>query len=251
MKIYTFSPQGISSLRRRYIVRMSLILGIVFLVVAGVNWWRGGDNWFVTLIASLVIFAVVVVIALYRGLQQVREVWESIRVEVGDDYIARSQARIPQIRIRRDEITQVEEIEGGLCVRTADKLRTLAIPSDLDTSDYEEIRSRLATWQAIRPRSAKAQVQGATLLIVLLIGLGIVFISSSLWLVLAVGLAMSGYYGYMFLRLRHVEGIDPIQRRNLLVAFVFPVFITALKVCVLSGGYDSFLRALLRAGSSS
>ncbi len=248
MKIYSLSQQGISNLRRRFIRRLSAILGMAFLIVLGVNWWRGDDNWTITLIVSIVVFVVVVVITFSRGLQQVKEVWESIRVEVGDDYVARSQVRIPQVHISRDEITKIEEIEGGLCIRTSNKLRTLAIPLDLDASDYQEIRSKLSAWKPIQPRSVK--VQSAVLLTVLLVGFGVIFISSSLWLVLIVGLAMIGYYGYIYWTVRHAEGVDPQQRRNLLVAFLFPIFVTAMKACFLSSGYESFLRALLSAGQS-
>lgn len=250
MKVYSLSPQGISKLRRRLVQRLSALLGVPFLVVLGLNWWQAGDNWLTTVIVSVIVFAAVLAIAVSRSLRQVNEVWDSIKVEVGDDYVARSQVRIPQVRIPRDEITAIEEIEGGLCIRTADKWRTLAIPADLDDRDYQEIRSKLSAWRPIRPKSAKARVQNVLLLVVLLVGFGILLISTSLWLVLGVGLVMVGYYGYWYWTMRRVEGIDPQQRRSLLVVFLIPIFIMALKVCVLSGGYDTFLRLLLNIGQA-
>ena len=129
-------------------------------------------------------------------------------------------------------------------------MRTIAIPSALDDVDYHEIQSRLSSWRPIKPKTAIAKVHNGLLLAVLLLGFGVIFISSSLWLVLGVGVAMSSYYGYTYWLMRDAQGIDPQQKRNLLFTFLFPFFITAFKVCFLSGALTSMMGALINMSQS-
>jgi hypothetical protein len=51
-----------------------------------------------------------------RTVAQQMESLASLRIELGEDYIAGSQARAPPLRIRQDEIVLVEEVQGGPCV---------------------------------------------------------------------------------------------------------------------------------------
>ncbi len=243
MKTYTLSPQGISRIRRRFLQRMSLFLGIICLAVVGVNLWVIPNNGMTATIASIIVCIGVMTFALLRVLSQNKEIWESIRIEITDEYIARSQVRIPQIRITRQEITSIEERDGGICIRTDDESKTLFIPSDLDENDYQEIRNKLSSWIAIQPKSQKAKTQNAILLVLLIVGFGILFLSWSLWVVLLAGVSLTGYYVYYYWSLRKTKGIDPKFRRSTLISILFLLFVMIMKVCLLSGGIDFLIRS--------
>jgi hypothetical protein len=243
MKTYALSSQGISKIRQRFLQRMSIFLGVICFVVIGISYWATPNKGITTVIVSVVICVGIMVFALSSVLRQSKEIWESIRIEMTDEYIARTQARIPQVRINRQEITSIEEIDGGICIRTADKSRTLAILNDLDENHYQEIKNKLSTWSTIQPQSPKTKAQNAFLLVVLLLGFGILFLSSSLWLVLVAGVSLISYYAYNYWSLRQVKGVDPRFRRHMSILFLFPLFIMIMKVCLLSGAIDLLTRS--------
>lgn len=238
MKIYTLSPQGISKIRKQFLQRVNIILGVACCVVIAISLWNATDNnRLMTLIISILFSAAMMIFGPSRALQQNKEIWESIRIEIGDDYVARSQMRIPQVRINRQEITSIDEIGAGLCIRTADKSHTLVIPNHLDTSDYEEIKEKLASWSTIQLESPKTNQQNTLLIIVLLAGIGILFLSQSFWVVLITGVLMTGYYAYAYWSLRRAEGIDPQFKRSMLFAVLLSLFITIIKVWFLPRGF--------------
>lgn len=236
MKTYALSQQGISKVRQRFIRRTGTSLAVICCIITGINLWRAADNWLLALIISITLSVGVVAFVSSRALQQNKEVWESIRIELNDDTIARSQVRIPQMRMNREEITSIEETNEGLCIYTEDKLQELAIPIDLDPNDYQEIKTTLAARSNIQRKPQEGKTQNFAFYAILLIGFGVLFISTSLWIVLITGALLTGYDGYTYWIVRQTEGIDPKFKRSMLFAFLLPMFITAIRACSLSGG---------------
>lgn len=243
MKTYSLSHANYLKYRRRFMplfgIIAVLLVGVLIIAVSS----RSQFNWFCILPMTL-FFLGVVGFSAYRAFKQQREVWESIRIVIGDDYIARQQLRIPEIRIAREEITALREINQGICVYTADKFRSLVIPTELERSDYEEIKNALAAWMSIQPKARNTNARNGALSIVLFIGFAIIFLSWSAWLVLIVGLGMMGYYVYIFSLLQRDKGVDPQFRRNTAITLGFLAFIFVMKLCVLLGWYESLLRTL-------
>jgi len=233
MKTYTLSPQGISRSRQRFIQRMVIMFVITFGIIIALDYWRSGTVSFTILIISFLFLGGIMAFIVFRNLKRFVEIWESAKVEVGEDYIARSQLRIPEVRVDRADITYVEETGSGLYIHTADKRRTLIIPIELDNADYQEIKELLSTWTAVKPRSVMATTQNIMLLVVLIIGFGILFVSTSLWVVLLTGIAMTGFYGYIYWRWRNAEGVDPRYRRNFLIMAAFPLFLTIIRALLI------------------
>jgi hypothetical protein len=210
---------------------------MIFLaIIVGVFIYNAKDNWPFGL-PGIAIFIAFLWFFAYRSIKQQQAIWESIKIEVGDDYIARQQIRIPQIRINRGEVTAVWEVGNGLCILTADKFRSLSIPKELDSPDYEEIKSALSTWANIQPKSRGAQIKNTALTIMLLIGIGIIFLSTSAWLVLAAGLAVIPYSTFFFLQLPRHKGIDPKLRRTWIIGFGLLLLITGSRLYFLFAGY--------------
>ncbi len=250
MQTYTLSPQGILKLRRRLLQRTAVIFSVI-LVVAGagiLSQFRGEWSEIVSLPFAALILIVVLRIGFSRSAKQAQETWESINVEMGDDYIARRQIRIPELRIRRAEITSIQETGDGLRITTADKFHSLIVPIALDEPDYQAIKTTLSAWmpiQPVNPAVSRARNLAAGLLI--LAGYGIILVSMSPWLILIVALAMLGYYGYVFWFLKHHQGVDPRFRRSFVSGIVFLIFITSFKLWVLLGGMSLFVDWLERS----
>lgn len=79
------------------------------------------------------------------SLNQAEERWRTIRVELGDDYVARPFGSAT-LRVDRNEVISIDEIKGELYVRTGDNFPTLIIPKELDASDYQQIKRALFSW---------------------------------------------------------------------------------------------------------
>lgn len=242
MKTYSLSPERIEHLRQRLVRRGMVVAVLLVVCLVVLIWWllpRDSISTVVTIISSiacLVGAAIGVRSATSRG----QEIWQSIRVEMSDDFVARSQIRIPQIRINRMDVTAVEEGWFGLLVRTSDRSRSLILPRQLDDADFQEIRNRLASWRPIQPRSVWAQLRNYLVSVILLIAFGMLFFSRSLWLVCLAGLGLTGSYGYFYWMIRKAEGIDPRVRRRFIWFTIFPFIVTVFKILILINGIDLF-----------
>ena len=232
MNTYSLSPSRIAEFRRQTIARTTFIFVLALFIVIAINLRQPSDNWITTLIAYGFV-TVLFVWNAYRNLRQNEAIWESIRVELGDDYIARSQLRIPQLRINRSEVTSVERMADGLCVRTADKMRTLAIPSGLADDGDQVIESRLAQWAPIRPVPTGNRVRFFALAGALMLGMGVAFLSPWLWLGLLAMIPVVGFTWYLVWVFYRTRGVDPKYRRSFLLTAVFLTFFAALRIVVL------------------
>jgi hypothetical protein len=220
MKTYSVLPSQIAAWRRRtYIITLvALIAASIILVVPQVNSLSVGS------ITPLVVAFAVLLVVTYRRIRQGEAVWRSIKVEMGGNFIARTQLHVPQVRIMRDEVTSIEEIDGGLCLRTADVGRSLAIPDKLTDNGFEEICAVLSTWAPIKPKLAGRNWRGLALVGIVLIGVAAMLLSPWLWLELLAGIGLTAFNGWYYIQLRRSEGVDPKFKRNALITLLlFPV----------------------------
>jgi len=179
MKTYTLPNNGFPKFRRRLIIRTGIIYLIFLAILLGVAIYNSRDSWPFVLLIIIPIFIVVGGFSNYRLIKQQHALWDSVRIEVGDDYVTRQQIRVPETRINRGEVASLREINNGLCIVSADKVHSLLIPKELDSSDYEEIKTAVSTWAAIQPKSPREQIKTLAWIMVFIIGFGIVFLSTS------------------------------------------------------------------------
>jgi len=220
---------------------MGAFLTVVICIAAALVIWYSPDNKPISIISMIIFGALLIPFSIWRGLQQNKAILESVRIEVGDDYIARSQVRIPQLRIDRQEITAVDELGAGLCIRTNNKTRTLSIPNTLDEDDYKEIRAVLASWVTIRPQPKSSKTQNLLIFFLLMIAFTVFFLSTSFWLVLVSGLLLIAYFGYYYWVLRQAQGVDPRTRRGTLIALLVLLMMVAGKLIAYSNAFQTWI----------
>jgi len=169
---------------------------------------------------------------LCSGQGQQVALWKSIVVVLGDNFVSREQSRIPPIRIQRSEITRIQETGTGLCVFTADKYRSLAIPASLD--GYDHIKDVLSQWTPFDPISSdKARdslIKNRILIVGILVSVAILFFSTAWWLVIPVSVALTGLMIYSYLTLRRLQGVDPSYRRRMAIGVILMIFFAAVRV---------------------
>ncbi len=244
MKVYTYPPQQIAKMRRRLIAVGVSYLGLTYLSALGVVFLVMGVDSLAPVFVALTSLAMVI-ISVGTGLPGLRGMvayWRSLRIEVAEDYVARSQSITASSRIKRADITRIEETRFGLVVRTGNRWRTLVIPAGLDGADYQAIRSILATWMPIQPRAPINWSGIAVIVIAMVISFGAILISTSVWLVLIVGLGLMITFGAFLWRRLREKGTPWLIIRTGISAFLFVVVIIVVKIIDLTSGLNLLLR---------
>jgi hypothetical protein len=240
MKTYRFSSFGLKKLRRRFLQKAglltALVMGGLFLVFSYQSQQaQAGSYWF--MVALLFLIGGNLVIGFARSLKKQEAALKAIRLVVDDEFVALQQADTPEVRIARAEVTALKETSAGLCVLTADPLRSLLIPSVLDEADLQEIKASLATWMPIQAESPanrrKSRVFSAAVVVFILAAFAVLFFSLSVWLVFIAGASLLAYWGYSIWTFSRVQGVSAAYRRNLVVVFVLSFLIWIAKLCLL------------------
>jgi hypothetical protein len=135
----------------------------------------------------------------------------------------------------------VDELSAGLCVRTNDKTRTLAIPNALDEHDYREIRDVLASWATIRPQPEGSNTRNLLIFFFLMITFAIFILSSTLWLAFVSSVVLVASFGYYYWMLRRTQGVDPRLRRSTLFALIVMLVMAAGKLIVFSSAFQTWI----------
>jgi hypothetical protein len=192
MQTFVISQQGLARLRLRMIlwglfVRL-LVLGVIIFVGPSALQSNYVDidlsdpySWISLACGGIFIFVSGAVVfgsgwfSWKRQFEQNKAIWKSIQIELGVDYIARRQLRIPEIRISRNEITRVEEVGSALFVRTANKYRSLAVPHSLE--NYEQVKATLSAWAPLIQTAGRRRAVDIVSGIATLVGMGIIFFS--------------------------------------------------------------------------
>src|SRR5205085_2403476 len=140
---------------------------------------------------------------------------------------------------------RVDEISNGLCVRTANKNRSLAIPTTLE--GFDEVKATLSQWTPLQSMSTdatrRAVVKNWILIIAALLGVAVLFVATDWWVVIPVSIILVGYMTYSYMLLRRIEGVDPNYRRRIAFGTIF-IFLIAILMILAS--LTPFLRPTAR-----
>ena len=174
-KTYTLSPDKLAaSLRKTRLLFGGMLLTVLLLyVLIQGSATRDWTSILLTVAVSLLLLA----FAWRNVVRQQTALWESVRIELGEDYVARQQLRVAQLRIARSEVHAIEETGDGLRLRGADKRPLLAIPTALADADYQEIRAALSTWAPIESKSSQARTQSRLLNALSVVSILVLFFS--------------------------------------------------------------------------
>lgn len=244
MKVYTYPPQQIAKMRRRLITVGIAYLGLTYLSALGVVFLVMGVDSLAPVFVALASLATVIISVGtgLPGLRRMEAYWRSLRIEVGEDYVARLQSTTASVRIQRADIAGIQETQRGLFVLTNNRWQTVVIPAGLDVADYQAIRSTLATWMPIQPGTPVNWARIAVIVVAMVISFGVLVISTSVWLVLVVGLGLMITFGAVLWRRLREKGTPwPIIRTGI-SAFLFVMVVTVVKIIDLTNGQNLILR---------
>jgi hypothetical protein len=251
MKVYTLKPEGFQRERRKAITRgivwSVLLSAIAFIAglfgLASENDQGASADGKVPVWPLLVFIAVCVPYGAFRGIRRslriLREGWDSYELGLGDDFVLKKQANMPEIEIGRDEITRVQEasskgIPNGLVIRTADRQCFISVPVALD--GYDEVKYQLGHWHQLEALSTLKYL-ALQILVWLLIpaALLVIFVSRNEWLVLAVGIMLITFMGFAIVELRRSMNVDSRAKnlRFMILATIVLIVMVVLRVYAL------------------
>lgn len=234
MTTYSLSSHAMARVRRRSVQLIGTIGLAVLAFMAGRILLRGQGDWVAFAISALVVIGLMALGGMF-GFRLQRQSLESLRIELGEDYIARRQVRLGEVRLRRDEVRALRETAAGLQVLSADKYRSILVPRALDANDYQAVKARLMGWGPLEPARSPGRAWEWALAAVVALGVFVVYFSESPWLVLGAGLAVLAYYLFVGRAQLHAGGIDPAVRRLYTLGMILMLLSAALRVWLLFG----------------
>lgn len=225
MREYRFSDDGIRTLRIRFIgIVVVLALVVVAVGVAATGLRRS------TTTADLATFAIALtvvmsVMAVTGWLTLGRQVgrWRAFRIRLDADGIESDAGPGQRVRIGRAELASAQEFPGGLLLKAGRDRREISVPGVLDAVDYVTIRAVVAQWTDVSAVSLTSHYIGLLALIPGVVGLGLIFLSSSIVLVGVGTVLLAGLDLFLYVHQRGKPGVDPAQTRSLLFACLIAV----------------------------
>lgn len=146
---YQLDPQALAPQRRRGLRRtLPIYLGGGAIALAAANRGDFSEAGIIGLIVGGAVALLIATLLIWAGLRSLSAQWASYELTLGEDSVARHVARLPDLSIRRDQVTAIEEYPGtGLAIRTADRRAHIVIPCGL--LGYDQVRAELASWMPI------------------------------------------------------------------------------------------------------
>lgn len=142
MNIYQLDPHKFPRVRRNIILSY-LAMALVGLGVVYINLGEAlfGQAW------TLIPFVLLLFTAAgWWALRQRRKYWEEFRLRINGDALFYRAPNIPEVRIKRENITGMREIRQGLVLATPGRENTLLVPRDLRDEDYQAIKRTMEKW---------------------------------------------------------------------------------------------------------
>jgi hypothetical protein len=156
---YKLTDAFFAHLRLRVLL---LVIPLVLLAVGGGWFAAGADTDPTTLIPFGLLVGATVAFSLWRGLRRQLASFRTLRIELTEDSIVRTQENYPPLELRWAEVVGVFETPGkGITVRGRGSEQFLFLPRTLER--FEDLRERV---NALRPLEVRASSRQGYLVLV-------------------------------------------------------------------------------------
>jgi len=221
---YRLPDDAVKRLIYQRIVRMAITYAFIFAIAMLVVFSRGIDPSPFILGFLGVVYAVMIVIAIFKMRRQMA----ALSISLTDDTISMAVPGLLASAVRRDEVTRIEERPGqGLAVHGRDK-RVVGVPSMI--GGYDEIRAALAQWRPIEPAVPSRGAWKRTLIVFgVIAGWSATYLLDDPRLVIPIGsLVVIGLLGSLVLIWR--SKMLEVRYKLLMLMVLMPVLAIAVRV---------------------
>lgn len=201
LRTYSISHEGMRGLVWRS-ARLSFAVTVLLIAIFMRMPLLTGEESNLTSAWVLVYLFFVLAIGTWLTTRSTKKMWNSYRLEMWPDGLRRTQNRLPEIAISREEVIAVEEMPGrGVTIRTADSERFIFVPTAVN--DYKELRSELAAWAPVNvlPLSVtwRRQWLGVTIAVLIVAWMVVTMASSSAAFVVPSSFVLSVFLLWTFI----------------------------------------------------
>ena len=228
---YKLQLDRASAVQRRASILATVVLLALAMAVVG---WPNRHNLTSSrtiLVLGFCLAALAVGVA--TGYARQRRAIRSYRLTLWPDRLELTRDGFPDLRISRDEVTQIREVPGSrVVIRTSEKLRTLGIPAYL--RDYDDLLARLAKWKEVERATTNPPLLLLNALAMIAAGGGmlVMFYSTNRNIVIPLGiglLASLAVAAYVFARSPHVDQ----RTRKTAWIMAFPAVFVVVKIAMM------------------
>jgi membrane protein YdbS with pleckstrin-like domain len=155
-----------------------------------------------------------------RVKRQLIRCWETYELEVGQDYLLRRQANIPDLRLQFNEVRAVEHVKGRyLRVIGKSKGRVIVIPEALD--QFSEVLKTISSLRPVRVRTIEQWQKYRVFMIAGLLFFVIMLWSTSPFIVVPLSLATSSLIVWVFYWFRRNPNVSESSKRVVWIYWLF------------------------------
>ncbi|GAB4475032.1 MAG: hypothetical protein Kow00124_15590 [Anaerolineae bacterium] len=236
MKSYHISQAGIRKARRAFVLRgaaggvVVAALASLALTVLQQSLGAGPTSPLLIFAGLLALFLIGLALGLQRAARRITQRIESYELRLDENTLSATTPGGRPVKIRREQITRLEERPPEVLLVEADNPpRTISIPMALE--GYAEVRAQLTAWRPIET-GGRQHVIGlplAAFLLINVIGISVVFLARSPWIVLPVGGVLMLSLSYLALSILRRPDLERRVRFSALLLFL-TVLVIALRL---------------------
>ncbi len=242
MKSYHISQAGIRRARRAFVLR-GAAGGVVVAVLASLaltalqqSLGTGPVSPVLIFAGLLAVFLIGLALGLHRAARRITQRIKAYELRLDENTLSATQGGGRPVKIRRDQIARLEERPPEVLLVEADNPpRTISIPMALDR--YDEVRAQLAAWHSIETGGAQhvVSVPLTAFLLINVIGISVVFLARSLWIVLPVGGVLMVSLSYLAVSILRRPGLERRVRFSAML-LLLTVLVIALRLAGMLNG---------------
>jgi hypothetical protein len=225
MPSYHLKPQGFQAVRRKLILRFSLLVPLLVGVVLFTLWFQSkGEADLLNLCLYIIPIAMALTgFTLWRSLMKSRNVWETYELSLFGATMTRSQGNVPTATydLQNDLISINENSEGILMLRFNNPDILLVIPKAIENRD--DLVKRLREFSEIGTTDEYGKMVRFSWLLQLLVlaALAAFYLYDGKWIVGISGTVLMAYLLYTFVMSQRSTVISTSQKRNTYALLIF------------------------------
>ena len=147
-------PNEEKRIRSSYMPTLVLVVVLSTVVFVALGISKGATTWSMTLYGLLMVAYVAYLAVWYPRVMRRRlsKCWETYDLEIGQGYLLRRQADIPDLRLQFDEVQAVEHVQGRyLRVIGKTMSRVISIPESIER--FDQVLEAVASLRPVRVRT--------------------------------------------------------------------------------------------------
>ncbi len=237
MKTFKTNPQGFRNVKRKIFIKtfllglISIIAGIFIFVVNQ----QESESYMSTILIVFPVLLVFIVAGAYRGIKRQEKLWNSYQLIINGEYIKRLQKNVPDIMIRKDEITKIVKLsDENIFIKTNQPKHFIFVPFAIENRD--ELLKELADFGEIKKQEKKGIKISYKFVTFLTLALMVIFFTlKERYIIIPSGIVLTVGLIWSFLEIQKSKHLDKRTKRSSYFIFILLFTVIGRIVFVILG----------------